>query len=213
MPDPRHRRRAFKSSLMNAVRHLNFNLFNLPASGRVTLTGCVVCVGALFVPWLEVSDAGVRIAATAFSPLSGYAGWIMLPVLAGLAFLTISTHRKEAVKSRLSIPFYDYTVVFFGGVVALLLAVTVFFMGMGFARTVGSVHVNVGVSGITFEIVGALLVIAGGALNYHEKKRELLHMIYLENLAQKETDRESYSQLLGNDTVSGADRRNMSLPV
>lgn len=214
MPDPRHRRRALKKVFTDAARHLNFNLLNLPASGRVTLVGALVSLGALFVPWLQLTNADGHAGATAFSALAGYAGFVILPMLAGLSFLALSTRRKEAFKSRLSIPFYDYTVTFFCGLVVFLLTVTVFNMGIGFARTIGSaVRVDVGASGITFEIVGALLIMAGGALNYREKKRELLHMIYLENLAQKETDMESYSQLLGKEAATAADRRNMSLPV
>ena len=214
MRDLPRRRRDLPRMLGDAARRLNFSLFNLPASGRVTLAGSALCGAALCVPWLQVSDGGTPVAAGAFSALAGYAGWVTLPILGLLCFLTLSTRRKEAIKSKLSIPFYDYTVSVFGGLAVLLLATTVFFMGLGFARTVGgAVKVDVAASGITFQIVGALLVMAGGWINYREKKRELLHMIYLENLAQKETDLESYAQLLGKPAAAPADRSNMSLPV
>lgn len=214
MRELRHRRRAFRKALVEATHHLNFNLLNLSGSGRITLVGVFINLIALFIPWLEITSDATRINATAFSAMAGYIGWITLPILAGLTFLILSTRRKEAFKSRLSIPFYDYTVVFFGGLTSFLLAVIVFNMGIGFARTVGgAIHINVALSGITFQMVGALLVMMGGFLNYREKKRELLHMIYLENLAQKETDLESYAQLLGQQPATAADRSNMSLPV
>ncbi len=208
------RRRAWKPALSRALRHLNFNLFNLPPSGRVTLLGTLSGAAALFLPWIEVESGSQRLSAGAFSRLSGGAGFVILPALAMLAYLAVSTRSKETLKSRLAIPFYDYTVTFFAGLFVALLSLAVFNVGVGFARTVGGdVRVDAGTSGVTFAIVGGLLACAGGALNYREKKRELLHMIHLENLAQKESDYDSYAALLGKPAAAASDRNNMSLPV
>lgn len=131
---------------------------------------------------------------------------LQLALMGVLCLLALSEVAKQYVKERFRMPVSDATLLFFIGLIQLaifivniqsLYGLSYFSKDIEFADT------------LAYCLVGGLLVVIGGILEFREEKKQILTTLYVENSQTTSAQFDEYRDVL----AKSSGKKNMSLPV